>query len=60
MKKFLLALLLLPTFVFAADTLDTGDTAWMMVSTALVLLMTPAGLALFYCFMIRSKNILNT
>ncbi len=60
MKKFLLALLLLPTFVFAADTLDTGDTAWMMVSTALVLLMTPAGLALFYAGMTRSKNILNT
>jgi len=60
MKKFLLALLLLPTFVFAADTLDTGDTAWMMVSTAFVLLMTPAGLALFYGGMTRSKNILNT
>ena len=60
MKKFLLALLLLPTFVFAADTLDTGDTAWMMVSTALVLLMTPAGLALFYAGMTRNKNILNT
>ncbi|MEN8146603.1 MAG: ammonium transporter [Campylobacterota bacterium] len=59
MKKFLLALLL-PTFVFAADTLDTGDTAWMMVSTALVLLMTPAGLALFYAGMTRNKNILNT
>ncbi|MCJ7765764.1 MAG: ammonium transporter, partial [Thiovulaceae bacterium] len=42
MKKFLLALLL-PTFVFAEDTLNTGDTAWMMISTALVLLMTPAG-----------------
>ena len=59
MKKFLLALLL-PTFVFAADTLDSGDTAWMMISTALVLLMTPAGLALFYGGMTRSKNILNT
>ena len=60
MKKFLLALLLLPTFVFAEDTLNTGDTAWMMVSTAFVLLMTPAGLALFYGGMTRSKNILNT
>ena len=60
MKKFLLALLLLPTFAFAEDTLNTGDTAWMMVSTALVLLMTPAGLALFYGGMTRSKNILNT
>jgi Amt family ammonium transporter len=60
MKKFLLALLLLPTFVFAEDTLNTGDTAWMMVSTAFVLLMTPAGLALFYAGMTRSKNIANT
>ena len=60
MKKFLFALLLLPTFVFAEDTINTGDTAWMMISTALVLLMTPAGLALFYGGMTRSKNVLNT
>jgi len=60
MKKWLLALLALPTFAFAEETLNTGDTAWMMVSTALVLLMTPAGLALFYSGMTRSKNILNT
>ena len=63
MKKWLLALLFaLPTFAFAEDTpvLDTGDTAWMMMSTALVLLMTPAGLALFYAGMTRSKNVLNT
>ena len=63
MKKwFLAALLALPTFVFAeeAPTLDTGDTAWMMMSTAMVLLMTPAGLALFYGGMTRSKNVLNT
>ena len=60
MKKFLLALLLLPTFLLAGDKLDTGDTSWMMISTALVLLMTPAGLALFYGGMTRSKNILNT
>jgi len=61
MKRWFIALLLaLPTFVFAEDTLDTGDTAWMMISTALVLLMTPAGLALFYAGMTRSKNVLNT
>jgi len=52
--------LLLPVFAFGADTLDTGDTAWMMVSTAVVLLMTPAGLALFYGGMTRNKNVLNT
>ena len=40
-------------------TIDTGDTAWMLVSTALVLLMTP-GLALFYGGMVRRKNVLGT
>ena len=39
--------------------IDTGDTAWMMVATALVLLMTPA-LGLFYAGLVRSKNTLNT
>ena len=48
MKRFFLALLALPTFAFAEDTLSSGDTAWMLVATALVMLMTPAGLALFY------------
>ena len=61
MKKWLVALLLaLPSLAMAKDKLDTGDTAWMMMSTALVLLMTPAGLALFYAGMTRSKNVLNT
>ncbi len=47
--------------LFAADgTLDTGDTAWVTISTALVMMMTPAGLALFYGGMSRYKNILNT
>jgi Amt family ammonium transporter len=40
-------------------TLDPGDTAWMLVSSALVLLMLP-GLALFYAGMVRSKNVLGT
>ncbi|MDX6554838.1 MAG: ammonium transporter, Amt family [Miltoncostaeaceae bacterium] len=39
--------------------IDTGDTAWMLVATALVLLMTPA-LGLFYAGLVRSKNALNT
>lgn len=61
MKKWLVALLLaLPSLALAEDKLDTGDTAWMMISTAMVLLMTPAGLALFYGGMTRSKNVLNT
>ena len=45
---------------FAADVLNTGDTAWIIVATALVMVMTPAGLALFYGGMSRSKNLLNT
>ncbi len=40
--------------------INTGDTAWLLTATALVMLMTPAGLALFYGGMGRSKNILNT
>ena len=41
-------------------TLDTGDTAWMLISTALVLMMTIPGLALFYGGMVRKKNVLAT
>jgi Amt family ammonium transporter len=41
-------------------TLDTGDTAWMLTSTALVLMMTIPGLALFYGGMVRKKNVLAT
>jgi ammonium transporter, Amt family len=44
----------------AAPKLDTGDTAWMMTSTVLVLLMTIPGLALFYGGMVRRKNVLAT
>lgn len=40
--------------------LDTGDTAWVLISTALVLMMTIPGLALFYGGMVRKKNILAT
>jgi Amt family ammonium transporter len=39
--------------------IDSGDTAWMLVATALVLMMTPA-LGLFYAGLVRSKNTLNT
>jgi Amt family ammonium transporter len=44
----------------APPKLDSGDTAWMLSSTALVLLMTIPGLALFYAGMVRKKNILAT
>ena len=42
-----------------APQLDTGDTAWMLTSTALVLMMTIPGLALFYGGMVRQKNVLS-
>ena len=44
----------------AAPKFDTGDTAWMLTSTALVLMMTIPGLALFYGGLVRSKNVLST
>jgi len=69
-------LALLPALVFGADavvpgaapvpppapapTLNSGDTAWMLASMALVLMMTIPGLALFYAGMVRSKNVLST
>jgi Amt family ammonium transporter len=67
MKKFLFLLLLMnPLMVGAAlaETptplkVDSGDTSWILISSALVMLMTP-GLALFYGGMVRSKNVLGT
>ena len=57
----LLTVLCLPLIAFAdsAAKIDTGDTAFMFVSTVLVFIMTP-GLALFYGGMVRKKNVLNT
>lgn len=53
------AIIVEETAVIAAEpTIDSGDTAWMLVSTALVLLMTIPGVALFYCGMVRKKNVL--
>jgi Amt family ammonium transporter len=43
----------------AAPKIDTGDTAWMLISSALVLSMTAPGLALFYGGLVRSKNVLS-
>jgi Amt family ammonium transporter len=45
--------------VATADTLDTGDTAWMLTATVLVLFMTLPGLALFYGGLVRTKNVLS-
>ena len=44
----------------AQDSLNAADTAWMMTSTALVLLMTLPGIALFYGGMVRRKSVINT
>jgi len=60
----LLALLALPTVAAAQDpamiaTNDSGDTAWILTSSALVLMMTLPGLALFYGGLVRSKNFLS-
>ncbi|MGN6769585.1 MAG: ammonium transporter [Rhizobiaceae bacterium] len=49
-----------PAFAQNAPKLDTGNTAWMLTSTALVLMMTIPGLALFYGGMVRKKNVLAT
>ena len=52
-------LVLLPSVASAQDAINSGDTAWMLTSSALVLLMTLPGLALFYGGLVRGKNILS-
>jgi Amt family ammonium transporter len=47
-------------FLVSADKISGGDTAWMLTSTALVLMMCVPGLALFYGGMVRKKNVLAT
>jgi Amt family ammonium transporter len=61
-RLFMVMLFCLTPFstAMAAQGFDSGATAWMMVSTAMVMVMTPAGLALFYGGMCRYKNLLNT
>ncbi len=54
-----LALFVTPEAAFAQEELDSGDTAWMLTSTALVLFMTLPGLALFYGGLVRAKNVLS-
>jgi len=55
-----LAMLAFVEPALAEDKLSAGDTAWMLTATALVLLMTIPGLALFYGGMVRKKNVLAT
>lgn len=57
--SFLLLFLLIPGLAFAEQGLDTGDTTWIMVSTALVLFMMIPGLALFYGGLVARKNVLS-
>jgi Amt family ammonium transporter len=61
MKKLLFfsMLGLFPMLSFAADTINSGDTAWVLTASAFVLLMTP-GLAFFYAGMTSSKNVVST
>jgi len=58
-KMLVSALLVSSGFPVFADELNTGDTAWMLTATALVLMMTIPGLSLFYAGMARSKNVLS-
>lgn len=73
MKKYSIAIIAVLTFIsfpliaqgapaasaVAAPSINSGDTAWMIVATAMVLLMTIPGLALFYGGLVRRKNVLN-
>jgi Amt family ammonium transporter len=63
MRKLLYLFALLPGFAFAEDAapaLSSGNTAWLLTATALVLFMTVPGLGLFYGGMVRKKNMLST
>jgi ammonium transporter, Amt family len=55
----LLLAAIMPGIAGAQDVLDSGDTAWMLTATALVLFMTIPGLSLFYAGMVRAKNALS-
>lgn len=57
--RYLLTILALLPSVSLANTQDTGDTAWILTSTALVLFMTLPGLCFFYAGLVRSKNVLS-
>ncbi|WAJ71145.1 ammonium transporter [Catenovulum adriaticum] len=57
--RYLLTILALLPSISLANTQDTGDTAWILTSTALVLFMTLPGLCFFYAGLVRSKNVLS-
>ena len=54
-----LALAALPVAAASGSTLNSGDTAWLLVATVMVVVMLP-GLALFYGGLVRRKNVLST
>lgn len=59
----LLSLMIIPSSVFAAETeavIDTGDTSWMLVATAIVIFMHVPGLALFYGGLVSERNVVST
>ena len=63
MKKFISTLIIFlcasSTQAFAAENINSGDTAWVLTATALVLFMSLPGLALFYGGLVRAKNYLS-
>ncbi|GGF61941.1 ammonium transporter [Alteromonas lipolytica] len=59
MRNWLIGLAFLPGFALAESGADSGDTAWILTATALVLFMTLPGLAFFYGGLVRSKNVLS-
>ena len=59
MRKLIAAIALAVPGVAFAQELNTGDTAWLITATALVLFMTLPGLALFYAGLVRTKNVLS-
>jgi len=59
MRQLLVPAALLLPLAASAEGMDTGDTAWMLTATALVLFMTLPGLALFYAGLVRAKNVLS-
>ncbi|MBC6413600.1 MAG: ammonium transporter [Chromatiales bacterium] len=59
LSRVLLILSCMAIPAYAQDGLDSGDTAWILTSTALVLFMTIPGLSLFYAGLVRSKNVLS-
>ena len=54
-----LPVLFLAAPALASDAVDTGDTAWILTATALVLFMTLPGLALFYAGLVQAKNVVS-